>query len=324
MSRKFLRQNFFELPDNIPSAKRKGALDLLVRKWSPFAVTAYTTQWAGHRASVYAWDRDQANADVAAAGYNPKRCMVCPETFIREPISDGFRLATMADGFEGQVWRQGLLTTTRWWESIPSARDWSMYLRAAGLDLNQTAVDRPAPVDSPLLATPWAVTGTPVTAAWAFVQTERAAAIAAVVVAAPFLYLFGQAAALSSATAAAESTMAEMAETNQTVRVDRSTALDNLDTIESYLSLEPFPPQFEIIAAASNFLRDRNLTIAEWVYDNGNLELTIASPAPLDSTFYIETFEKDGHFSDVSGTSGVQQKTLRLSMRITPQVWPIQ
>ena len=118
--------------------------------------------------------------------------------------------------------------------------------------------------------------------------------------------------------------MAEMAETNQVVRINRSSALSNLDIIESYLSLELFPPQFEVLAAASNLLRERNLTIPEWVYDNGNLELSIESTAPLDSTFYIEAFEKDGRFSNVSGTSGVQQRNLKLSMQVVPRSWPVQ
>jgi hypothetical protein len=33
-------------------------------------------------------------------------------------------------------------------------------------------------------------------------------------------------------------------------------------------------------------------------------------------------FEKDDHFSNVSGTMGNQQRELRLSMQLEPQQWP--
>ncbi|WP_256849196.1 hypothetical protein, partial [Pantoea sp. Ft+CA_17] len=56
LSRYFLRQKVFELGDGIPEAKRKAALALLVRKWSPYPSTGFAAQWAGRRASVYAWD----------------------------------------------------------------------------------------------------------------------------------------------------------------------------------------------------------------------------------------------------------------------------
>ena len=324
MSRRVLRQAVFDLPDNIPPAKRKSALDLLVRKWSPFPSTGYATVWADHKASVYAWDRNQVDADIAAAGYNPRRCSAWPETFLREPLTDGFRLAVATDGFEGQMWRNGFLTTSRWWDTVPAPRDWLMFLRSAGVDLHRTPPEQPSPTEPPFLPTPWTVGSSHANDIWSLLQTERAIAVAAAVVAVPFLYLIGQALVISIATARADATMAEMAETNQTVRIERSAALTDLDSIEAYLSLKSFPPQIEILTHASTILGGRNLTISEWVYDNGNLELTLESLAPLDSTFYIEAFEKDDLFSSVSGSSGVQQKTLRLNMQIAAQEWPAQ
>lgn len=314
----------FDLPENIPPAKRKNALDLLVRKWSPFASTDYAVQWVEHRASVYAWNREKAESDIAAAGYHPKRCTVWPETFLREPLSDGYRLAAVADGFEGQLWQDGFLAATRWWGASPSTREWLSFLRTAGLDLSETPLELPAPNSPHMLKGPWTVSATPVTDVWSLLQTERVAGLAAAVVAAPFLYLLGQSVLISVATAQIDAEMAKMAETNQTVRLDRSAALGNLDSVESYLSLELFPPQFEIIASASSILGNRNLMISEWSYDNGNLELALDSSAPLDPTFYIEAFEKSDRFTSVSGTSGVQQRSLRLSMQVVAHDWPVQ
>jgi hypothetical protein len=324
LSRQFLRQAVFELPENIPPAKRNNALDLLVRKWSPFASTDYAVQWVDHRASVYAWNREHVEADITAAGYHPKRCGVWPETFLQEPLSNGHRLSAAADGYEGQMWQNGFLAATRWWGAVPSVREWLAFLRTAGLDLSEASLELPEPVSPLMLEGSWTLSATPVTDVWSLLQTERVAGVAAAVVAAPFLYLLGQAVLISVATAQNDAEMAKMAETNQAVRIDRSAALSNLDSVESYLSLELFPPQYEIIASASNVLANRDLVISEWSYDNGNLELTLDSSAPLDSTFYIEAFEKSGRFTNVSGTSGVQQRSLRLSMQVVAQEWPVQ
>src|SRR5690606_15340884 len=113
---------------------------------------------------------------------------------------DGFRLAQMSDGVEGQVWKNGLLEATRWWPAAPSSRDWATFLRAAGLDLTQTALDVPQATESEFLTQPWTASTPPVTDLWSLVQNERAAAIAAAVVAAPFLYYLMQATVLLAGT----------------------------------------------------------------------------------------------------------------------------
>ncbi len=316
MSRRLVRQTVFELPENIPPAKRNNALDLLVRKWSPFSSTAYATQWMGNRASVYAWDRNRVEADISAAGHTARRFKVWPETFLREPLEDGIRLAAAADGYEGQVWSQGFLTFTRWWKDVPSQRDWTIFLRTAGIDLGSATQATPEPATLGVLPAPWTIGTTSADDVWSLLQTERVAAIAMTVIAIPFLYLVGQAIIVSIATSQTDAAINDLTQTNQTVRVSRNEALTNLDDIEAYLSLETFPPQYEVLTRASRLLQGRDLTIVEWVYDNGTLSISLDSSSPLDSTFFIEAFEKDELFSNVSGTSGVQQDSLRLSMQV--------
>ena len=273
---------------------------------------------------MYAWDRVRAESDISAAGHTPRRFKVWPETFMREPREDGARLAAVADGYEGQFWSQGFLTFTRWWQDIPSQRDWTVFLRAAGIDLGSAAQTVPEPEKSEFLSTPWTTNTTSADDLWSLLQTERIAAIAAVVIAVPFLYMIGQAIAISIATSQTNAAIDDLTGTNQTVRVSRNEALTNLDNIEAYLSLEVFPPQYEVVASASRILQGRGLTIVEWVYDNGTLELLLDSSSSLDSTFFIEAFEREGLFSDVSGTSGVQQQSLRLSMQVEPDKGSLQ
>lgn len=279
-------------------------------------------QWVGHRACVYAWDGDAVQAAMTGAGQEASRCTIWPETFFRPPLTEGVRLAQMLDGVEGQVWKNGLLVATRWWAAAPLPRDWAIFLRAAGVDLTQTALDVPAPADSEILPQPWTIVVPPVTDLWSLLQNERAAAIAAAVVAVPFLYYAAQAITLMGATMRVEASIADMTAANQTIRTDRAAAFTNLETIESYLALENYPSQFVTMNVVSNLLRESKVSVGEWNFDSGNLQLLIQADRPLEAPFFIEMFEKDPLFSNVSGTMGNQQRELRLSMQIEPQQWP--
>lgn len=322
VGRSFLRHNLFEVAESLPDAKRKSALGLLVRKWSPFAVTGFSAQWLGNKASVYAWDGAQVSSAIDAAGADAARCTIWPETFFRPAHTDGPVLAAMSDGVEGQVWRRGLLVATRWWADVPTARDWMLFLRSAGVDISQVSTAVPAPVGSELLPSPWTVAATPITDIWSLVQNNQAAAIAAAVVAAPFLYFLAEAAILSVATWRAESAIAGMSTANQSVRTDRTAALTNLDITESYLSLDNMPSQFELLAATADLVKGRRVSISDWTFDSGNLDVVLQAERPMEAAFYIEAFERDEHFSNVTGSLSNQEKELRLKMQVDHKTWP--
>jgi hypothetical protein len=237
-------------------------------------------------------------------------------------MADGYRLAAMMDGVEGQVWKGGLLVATRWWPVAPSSRDWATFLRAGGIDLSQASLIVPPAAESDLLPQPWTMVAAPVTDLWSLIQNERAAAAAAAVIAAPFLYYLAQSAIIVGGTMHMEGRISDLTAANQSIRADRSAAFTNLDSIESYLSLERLPSQFEIMNVAVNLLRDSSVSIAEWSFDAGNLDILVQADRPLEAPFFIEMFEKDDHFSNVSATVGNQQRELRLSMQIEPRQWP--
>jgi hypothetical protein len=235
-------------------------------------------------------------------------------------MADGVRLARMTDGCEGQVWRSGFLAATRWWPTIPALNEWTTFLRVSGVDVSRQAIDGPQPVDSQMLAAPWTVGNTQITDVWTLLQNERVAAIAACVVAAPFLYLLGEGIALSVANARVDAELAQLASANQSVRADRSAALSNLDAVESYMELDNYPTQFEVITAAAAILQPRNVTILEWTYDSGNLEILLHADRPLDATFFIEAFERTPMFGSVSASTENQERDLRMKMQVEPRV----
>ena len=63
--------------------------------------------------------------------------------------------------------------------------------------------------------------------------------------------------------------------------MERSDALADLDAVQRFLTLEPYPPQYQVMATAARLLRDKKLSISEWNYDAGNLEFIIHGDNPL-------------------------------------------
>ncbi len=177
-------------------------------------------------------------------------------------------------------------------------------------------------MESELLIAPWTVATTSITDIWSLVQNNQAAAIAAAVIAAPFLYYLSEAAVLSVATLRAESAIAGMSAANQSVRTDRTTALTNLDAADSYLSLENMPSQFELLGAAADLIKGRRVNISDWSFDSGNLEIVLQADRPMEAPFFIEAFEKDPRFSGVTSSTANQEKELHLKMQVDAKTWP--
>lgn len=66
-----------------------------------------------------------------------------PETFLMEPGADGPRLAACQEGFEGQIWRDRTLVSTRWWPTEPDATAWRAFIEGtdAGLGLPEEVAE---------------------------------------------------------------------------------------------------------------------------------------------------------------------------------------
>ena len=193
-----------------------------------------------------------------------------------------------------------------------------MFLRSAGLNPDLASSTKPTPVDAPLMEASWTAASAPITNIWGLLQNDRAAALAAAVIAGPFIYLLCEASVLGIAHAKVAASMASLSHANKAVRADRSMSIANLDAIQKYLSVTPLPNHAEIVGAAQKLIKGKEITISEWTYDSGNLELVVRGGNALDPAFYIEAFEREPFFSHVTASSGNEETTLRLKMQIEP------
>lgn len=146
MPRKHLLYRRFDI--SLPSAgHREQVLRLKLEAWSPIAGMQTWIGWQGGIAHVWAWDPSTLpESPQAGETALPESVLYAP------PKANELRLLACIEGYEGQVWKEGVLLSTRYWDAIPSQTEWSMFLRGSG----QTAESRPAPEKPELLSRPWA------------------------------------------------------------------------------------------------------------------------------------------------------------------------
>lgn len=292
------------------------ALSLAIQRWSPFKTVESAAVWSGRHASVYAWDSSKVGELVAASGRNSARCVLIPEPFHRSAGSEGPRLVVCIDGFEGQVWKGGFLQASRWWPAQPSKSDWLAFLRTAREAPTPAQLDQ-APVELALLETPWSTGHATLDDLWDDIDTPRFRWIATTAAGAVPIFLLAQWVALSLAGSDLDAERAKLMIASEPVRVEREAVLANLDAIDQMIALDRRPTQFEILHRVGVILTGAPVTIIDWTFDIEALEISLEAQSDIEATRYIELFESDPLFDNVSSRTLPQPRTLRFKMNIT-------
>jgi hypothetical protein len=316
VSRALLKQETFTVPANLSVAQRRASLALMIRRWAPFQAAGHATFWSANRACVYSWDDAKVAAAIAAAGLTRGKCTIVPETFLRAPAADGVRLAACIDGFEGQVWSGGVPLATRWWAQPPGAADWAAFVRIARLGPLRADLGRPPPVEVAFLETPWAMRRNLLDDAWSLLDTPQYRAAAAALALAVPVFLGAKWAAVATASRDLQVELNRLLTASEPVRAQRDATLANLDMVDRLAGLEPFPTQFEALAQAFALMNGRGVKIIDWTYDTGVVEMSIQGEADVEATRFIELFEQDPLFVDVSARTLPQPRTLRLKFNV--------
>lgn len=320
MSRALLKHETFLVPDGLSQSQRRSALELQVRRWAPFPRTRHAAYWSGNLACVYAWDEEKVIPAIENEALRQSDCKVMPETFLRAAAGDGVRLVNAIDGVEGQVWRESVPVATRWWPAAPSQQEWASFLRAARMPPGAVGYARPEPVDVPFLEQPWSVNASLADEALDVLDSPRNRAAAAALALAVPVFLGTQLMAVGRSTAALEAELGTISAASEPIRKQRDAALSDLDAIDQLLGFERFPPHFAVLHRVFESLAGQEIKIADWTYDTGALEFSLEAREPMDATRYIELFERDDLFENVSSRTLPQPNTLRLKMDVAPVV----
>lgn len=140
----YRRQDF----SNIPSRQRSSVARLAGKRYEPVADSPTYVAWQAGVAHFWIWNPQAAKARL------PAGARWVPETvLLPAPAGNAERLLRLMRGCEGQVWREGDLVASQWWESVPDADAWQRFLRGAGLA--PSALPPPAPEQFPWELVPW-------------------------------------------------------------------------------------------------------------------------------------------------------------------------
>lgn len=317
LSRALCRFATFTLPPSLGSGDRDRALKLLIGEASPYGETGYLAEWGEGRAGAWLWDRAAVAAAIEAAGEDPGTVTVLPETAVQQPGGAGVRLVGVLDGYEGQVWQDGLLRASRFWPQAPDQAEWVRFLRSSGdaSALGQARLS--SPVDPVWLERPW-----PRRSAGSLLGEFRgwkAVATIACVAVAPFAYQIGQVAALNLERSRYDASVEAMEVSAAPVLVARDAALRSAARVRQIEALRPYPAPIEVMARISEILPPNGTVFQDFSYQQPDVRFTLTGQANFDATFFVRALSGIPIFTDVNAENAAGPGMLTLRMKLVRQ-----
>jgi hypothetical protein len=298
---------------NVSHGNLKEAAALKARAWAPYPALGFHLHLTSEAASIWIWDAARVDNAMQEAGIKPGRLVTVPETAFQAQAADGLHLIQCSEGVEGQYWADGELKASRWWAEMPSANEWAEFQRVSG-----TAADAAAPmppIEQPArCARPWTNTG------MRFEIERRARQVViggAVLLLAAYGYFGGGLWRDVQSLWAAEQKLAVLQQQSAPAMADREAALDNLEFLNSFAALDPYPAQLTLFARVADKLPANGAQLATWSYRQGDLQFTVFSPAsPPDVLFYVKTYSMIDGFADVTADRAATDRSLRVKLRV--------
>jgi Tfp pilus assembly protein PilN len=314
LSRPMYRFHIFDLAQ-VPPKSRTQALSLELAQWTPFAGSDYYVGWHGQRALVWAWDADKVKTAIVAQGLKPQRVRVLPETVLQTPFQDGLCLSRCHEGCEGQLWRHGQLSHSRWWPQLPTADEWLMFQRDAGIAPSEQQTRPPAARACQLNGRPWVNQAG--SADDKAMQLERLfVALAALLLLLPTFWLGFNLYKTKQSTAQLHEQQASLQSQVEPITKARSQALDYLARINALRALAPYPEQLTLMASIARALPQDKSSIKEWDYKLGQLKVTITSAGDISTTNLIVLLQQAGPFRDVKALPARDPKSVTFQMDV--------
>ncbi len=315
ISRGLCHYRCFSLKD-IPVNRREPVLQLQIQQWSPFLEYGSYMVWQGEQAQVWIWDKVIQQNRWLEMGI--KKATLLPETVLQpRPTTETTQLLQCIEGYEGQIWQQGVLVGSRWWSNNPSLAEWLLFQRAQGLAAHSQL---PTLVATPLLNRPWGRAPHRFNKLRFLYQESTwimaSAAIMSVI-------LTGQSVSIIKWQQAVNQIQQQIDTLNEQVTPilsARTQALANRQRFEQLLALSAAQPlQLELMAKVAEKLPKKNLVrFVNWSYQLKELRFTIEADEQIDPTQYIKTFQSLPFLTEVKVDTFTDPKKLILKMRVEP------
>lgn len=316
LSRQLYQFRRFDLKQ-IPGSKRRQALELQIRQWSPYGHTGHVATWQGDSALVWYWNGALVEEKMIEAGYDPKKTPIIPETALYPIQESGMRLLKCREGTEGQFWENGMLVQSRWWKETPGIEEWIALQRDIGL---QPDFSEPEAVALPLLGNSWAQLSSTSNYVDLGLKIERYSYAAIFFLLTLTTFWYGSAMLKAGSAVKRLQAAYDASSRNITPLLDsRNQAISALSRIDELMKLYPYPDQLYLMEKVGRALPRNGTYLTEWDFHDGKLRIALASEkAPLSATFFINALQLAGPFNNVNALPGTGAKSLSLQMDVVP------
>lgn len=312
LSRALYRLSRFDL-SAIPTGKRRAALALQLRQWSPYQTPEFRVHWNDGIALVFCWD-SKALADRLDTA--PHKTHIVPEECFYPPPAHDITLIQASDGYIAQRWNAGTLTHSRWWSAPPTQQEWSMFLRDNGL---QTSTVPQALIPERHHSPVFSVHKPGKTSELSTIE-QYSHIFMAMALLIPVATLGIQHHKLTRAIAKAEHEQQQQMLSANTIVDARQAALEHAAAAKDIFALSMQPKQLTLMAAIAAKLPPDGSYIKEWEFNDTQLKITIASPnGDITSATYIESLSTTSLFTQIQPISTADNRSLGLSMKILPR-----
>lgn len=319
LSRPLYRFARFEFK-SVTKLQREQALALRIRQWAPHTETGSYVLWDQDNAQVWAWDARGVQAEILANKLQPKSTTIVPETVLHSRHQQGVYLVACMDGYEGQVWLNGTMNSSRWWQELPAIEEWINFQRDAGVLPENRSNEVPPVLRLSLNQDPWARSASLNGSSFYGGNTEQS--IVATLILCLFAASMWYGTQLIKLNGEIRNQGKELEALNQQAApiVDaRGKAMEALGRVKMLLSLDPYPDQLGLLAKVAESLSNDGAYLKEWEFQNGKLKVQITSPKKIMSSDYIKLFESLEIFKNVQAAPTTDPTSLVLNMEVASQ-----
>ena len=315
ISRGLCHYRCFALSD-IPLNRREPVLQLQIQQWSPFTEYGSYIVWQGEQAQVWIWDKVIQQNRWLEMGIN--KATLLPETILQicPTTETTTQLLQCIEGYEGQIWQQGVLVGSRWWLNKPNAAEWLFFQRAQGLTTHSPL---PLAIEAPLLNRPWGRTPNRFNKfSWLYKESTWITLSLAIIT----VILTWQTISIIKWQRSVNQIQQQIETFNEQVTPilsARTQAIANRQRFEQILALSTAHPlQLKLMATVAEKLSENQVRFINWSYQLKDLRFTIEADEAIDPTKYIKTFQSLPFLTEVKVDTFTDPKKLVLKMRVEP------
>jgi hypothetical protein len=322
LSRAFYYHSLVILPEAVKGKKRVNLLNLQIQSFSPFEDSGSYAHWADNGVCVWFWNQARVKQQVESLGFKFEDFVIIPESALVKSQKDGLRLLKCLDGYEAQMWDQGQLMVSRWWPVMPEQSQWMHFYRSIGAYSAKQSAEMPDDaITLPIGTQSWArqryISGG---FTYESLISKEALAVLLLLIAIPFAYEGGKIYHYYNTKDDLSYQISVLEETTRVISKSSTQAEKNVQNIKKIISLDPYPHPLTIMARVAEVLPNAGVTLRNFKFARGKVEMQLKGAAGLDAAGYVESLERVPYFEAVNADPGFGGNTLKITFTVK-KIW---